>query len=82
MTSNRKHPKSMGLDQGTNTPLWDPVGTVKCIMMDAANANSDKSSSNNNGGSVAKGIIASQPPGSRFISRILPLQATVSESPV
>ena len=92
--SNSKHQVSIGTEEdqvdkragddppGTNAPLWDPVDTVKCILRDAAKANKGSDTNNNlsthNDGSVSKEIISSQPPGSRFISRILPMQATVS----
>lgn len=92
--SNSKHQVSIGTEEdhvdkragddppGTNAPLWDPVDTVKCILRDAAKANKGSDTNNNlsthNDGSVSKEIISSQPPGSRFISRILPMQTTVS----
>lgn len=73
--------------------LWDPVQTVKCILNDAKRkqmssdeAEADKKNNNaDNGTSIVNientamsgdGTVAS-PPGSRFISRILPMQATV-----
>ena len=54
-------------------PLWDPVETVRCIMTDASSilANVD-------GKSVGKLTTPTQPPGSRFVSRLQPFQATVS----
>lgn len=50
------------------TPLWDPVDTVKRIMEGVVEeSNSSKASK-----------VLSSPPSSRFISRMLPMQATVS----
>ena len=73
-------------------PPWDPVNTVKCILRDAKLLN--KKSCNDNDDSptnakedhdqedkvnnATKELLASPPPGSRFISRLLPMQATVS----
>ena len=73
-------------------PPWDPVKTVKCILRDAKLLN--KKSCNDNDDSptnakedhdqedkannATKELLASPPPGSRFISRLLPMQATVS----
>ena len=56
-------------------PLWDPVETVRCIMADASLL------ANEDGKSVGKLTTPTQPPGSRFISRLQPFQATVSTEP-
>lgn len=90
----KKEPTSKASKKDGPT-LWDPVETVKCIMLDAKiirKGNDDTKNDNTNddeGGdnpdkkeddkketSVTKELLASPPPGSRFISRILPMQAT------
>ena len=71
--------------------LWDPVETVRCILRDAKPVDKDADGAIKSGGesdekdcqneaSVSNGVAVSPPPGSRFISRILPVQATVSNS--
>eukprot|EP00584_Thalassiosira_punctigera_P009750 CAMPEP_0172527706 /NCGR_PEP_ID=MMETSP1067-20121228/2325_1 /TAXON_ID=265564 ORGANISM="Thalassiosira punctigera, Strain Tpunct2005C2" /NCGR_SAMPLE_ID=MMETSP1067 /ASSEMBLY_ACC=CAM_ASM_000444 /LENGTH=424 /DNA_ID=CAMNT_0013311499 /DNA_START=16 /DNA_END=1290 /DNA_ORIENTATION=+ len=76
----------------TGPPLWDAVETVRCIMRDASRGNdvrsgindvSSKSGQKNNDegegakeSTISKERSASPPPGSRFITRILPMQAT------
>ncbi len=81
-------------DQKTNNPspiLWDPVQTVKCILGDAKRkrkSDDDEEGQKSNYDSPPNSNIEcamtsddqtiSSPPGSRFISRILPMQATVS----
>lgn len=66
---------------------WDPVQTVKCILSDAKKKRkSDEDEEGRNSTKVAdiestatsNNSITASPPGSRFISRILPMQATVS----
>lgn len=69
---------STGNDSNSNSPtdpLWDPVETVRCIMNDASIL------ANTDGKSVGKLTTPTQPPGSRFISRLQPFQATVSTEP-
>ena len=74
-----------------NEVKWDPVDTVRCILRDAKIIN--KKSNEKDDDTKQKGIgqaeddqkeaaallASSPPPGSRYISRILPMQATVSE---
>lgn len=72
-------------------PPWDPVETVKCIFRDAksaskgvndTNVDSAKDGGQGVGGetktSVPSELSESPPPGSRFISRMIPMQTTVS----
>ena len=75
----------------TSPILWDPVQTVKCILNDAKRkrmsdddrdeGTRDNSTTISNIGSSADATSSdptdASPPGSRFISRILPMQATV-----
>ena len=81
-------------DQKTNNPspiLWDPVQTVKCILGDAKRkrkSEDDEEDQKSNYDSTTISNIECaipsddqtipSPPGSRFIIRILPMQATVS----
>lgn len=58
---------------GTIPPPWDPVETVKFIFRDAKNAS--KSIDDDTNIDIAKQTGAN-PPGSRFISRMIPMQAT------
>jgi hypothetical protein len=68
--------------------LWDPVQTVKCILSDAKRKrmSSDEAESGKKNTTNSTSIVNiessgnetfASPPGSRFISRILPMQATV-----
>lgn len=74
-------------------PPWDPVKTVKCILRDAkllnkkscndnddspTNTKEDHDQEDKANNDATKELLASPPPGSRFISRLLPMQATVS----
>jgi hypothetical protein len=75
----------------TSPILWDPVQTVKCILNDAKRkrmSDDDRDESTRNNSTTISNIESSadatssdptvaSPPGSRFISRILPMQATV-----
>ena len=77
---------------GTKLPLWDAVETVRCILSGATcskrpGKDTDPDSTDNDIGQQTGGQkeviviekrMTSPPPGSRFISRILPMQATVS----
>lgn len=72
----------------TDKVLWDPVETVRCILRDgkSAAAKDDGESTKDEVGEDRKEdtsgenqlASASPPPGSRFILRIVPFQATVS----
>jgi hypothetical protein len=69
-------------------PHWDPVETVKCIFRDARTTNEGSNDiANGKGGGGEKEpttpyvISVSPPPGSRFISRLIPMQTTVSSLP-
>ena len=74
----------------TDKVLWDPVETVRCILRDGKSAAAkDDGESNKDEGSEDRKedtsgenqlASASPPPGSRFILRIVPFQATVSSS--
>ena len=61
---------------------WDPIETVRIILKEVgrtesdAKENSDKEKSGQS--NVTKQALSSSPPGSRFISRMIPIQATVS----
>ena len=72
-----------------NKVSWDPVETVRCILRDAKVLNQndgnnesvgkgDIEQGNDSEKEVSKELSASPPPGSRFILRLLPMQATVS----
>lgn len=75
---------------GTKLPLWDAVETVRCILSGATcskrpGKDTDPDSTDNDIGQQTGGQkeviviekrMTSPPPGSRFISRILPMQAT------
>ena len=73
-----------------NEVAWDPVHVVRCILRDAkiinkkSNAKDDDSKQDigqaeDDQKEAAALLASSPPPGSRYISRILPMQATVSE---
>ena len=74
-----------------NEVQWDPVDTVRCILRDAKiiNKKSDEKDDNSKQKGIGQAeddqkkaaalLTSSPPPGSRYISRILPMQATVSE---
>ena len=75
-------------------PPWDPVETVKCIFRDAKSASKGVNDTNvdnaKDGGqgvggetktSVPSELSESPPPGSRFISRMIPMQTTVNILP-
>ena len=86
--SSREH---HGSEEHHAPPPWDPVETVKCIFRDAksaskgvndTNVDSAKDGGQGVGGetktSVPSELSESPPPGSRFISRMIPMQTTVS----
>jgi len=74
-----------------NEVKWDPVHTVRCILRDAKiiNKKSDEKDNDSKQKDICQAeddqkeaaalLASSPPPGSRYISRILPMQATVSE---
>ena len=74
----------------TDKVLWDPVETVRCILRDGKSAateddgeiNKDEVSEDRKEDTSGENQLASAspPPGSRFILRIVPFQATVSSS--
>eukprot|EP00970_Alexandrium_tamarense_P001833 scaffold237_cov181-Alexandrium_tamarense.AAC.32 len=79
------------LEAATNqSPLWDPVVTVKSIMSEIASSaekNEDaagvadsveKKEEIKTAGNATKDSPSTNPPGSRFITRMIPIQATVS----
>ena len=59
-------------------PTWDPVETVRIILKEVggSKSESDKSTEETN---AADENISTSPPGSRFILRMIPIQATVSQ---
>lgn len=57
-----------------NIVSWDPVETVRCILRDGKG----DIEQGNDSKEVSKELSTSPPPGSRFILRLLPMQATVS----
>lgn len=59
-------------------PTWDPVETVRIILKEVggSKSESDKSTEETN---AADKNISTSPPGSRFILRMIPIQATVSQ---
>ncbi|KAL9191145.1 hypothetical protein ACHAXT_000851 [Thalassiosira profunda] len=89
-----KHPMTKSNDGAADEipdALWDPVETVRCILRDAKPVDKDADGAIKSGGesdekdcqneaSVSNGVAVSPPPGSRFISRILPVQATCYSS--
>ena len=63
---------------------WDPIETVRLIMKEVGGSNDAKEWENHDKGPSTHGNskseqVSTSPPGSRFISRMIPIQATVSE---
>jgi hypothetical protein len=62
--------------------LWDPVETVRCIFRDTkknAATSTDDDSNNDTDARTRIGMNNIPPPGSRYITRMIPIQATVSK---
>ena len=70
-----KDEKEKSLDGTSNkTASWDPIETVRIILKEVGSSGSDTNTEN---AGQAK-VVSTSPPGSRFISRMIPIQATVS----
>jgi hypothetical protein len=83
VNGNDKLPSSSSSSSSSSIPpplLWDPVETVRCIFRDTKNATTitDDDSNNDTDAMTRIGMNNIPPPGSRYITRMIPIQATVS----
>ena len=69
-------------NEANKSHLWDPIETVRIILNEVGRTESDAGGSSDHKeagqSNVTEQAVSTSPPGSRFISRMIPIQATVS----
>lgn len=69
-------------NEANKSHLWDPIETVRIILKEVGRTESDAKGSSDHEeagqSNVTEQAVSTSPPGSRFISRMIPIQATVS----
>lgn len=78
-------PQENGTDNTTDdtlskSPAWDPVETVRIILREVGGAKGDENevADTSKGEASTEAVVSTSPPCSRFILRMIPIQATVS----
>jgi hypothetical protein len=67
-------------DALSKSPAWDPVETVRIILREVGGSKGDENevADTSKGEASTEAVVSTSPPGSRFILRMIPIQATVS----